>query len=139
MTYLLSGGNIYQMESEPTKRVIDSESARNWLLTHYKRNALARKLSWAIAPAFFFDVLDSPCQYCGVDAANRLVIPGHTFIYLYNGLDRMHSDLGYIQENVVACCGDCNKAKSNTEYDRWGRWIERLVLHQLNNPFCTIK
>ena len=30
---------------------------------------------------------------------------------MYNGVDRVDNDKGYIRDNIVSCCSDCNRSK----------------------------
>lgn len=99
------------------KHVLDNRRrVREWCQKHpeYKngpRNRFARakskakfrEISWALT----FDqwsaiVLGAPCEYC-----HKALDPTGS------GLDRKDSDLGYSPENVVPCCGDCNKIKND--------------------------
>lgn len=52
-------------------------------------------------------VLDADCHYCGQHIET-----------LGSSLDRKDSDKGYTLDNVVPCCGDCNKVKNDVlSYD----------------------
>lgn len=54
----------------------------------------------------FNEVLDLwklGCHYCGVDIMRDTGI----------GLDRIKFNIGYIQGNVLPCCGSCNKIRNN--------------------------
>ena len=42
-----------------------------------------------------------PCHYCGGSPKAR------------RGLDRVDNNVNYVLENVVPCCWDCNKGKSD--------------------------
>lgn len=49
-----------------------------------------------------------------------------TGVFIYNGVDRKDSSLGYAEDNVVPCCKECQKAKSNTPYDSFVAFINRV-------------
>ena len=50
--------------------------------------------------------------------------------FVYNGIDRIDSKIGYLPNNVTPCCKWCNKAKSNTPHDEWVAYLDRLVRHR---------
>lgn len=62
-------------------------------------------------------LLTSPCHYCG--GMSRTGV---------SGIDRIDSSKGYITGNVLSCCWMCNRAKSNTSYDAFMAWIQRIAL-----------
>ena len=43
--------------------------------------------------------------------------------FIYNGLDRIDSTLPHNENNVVPCCIQCNRAKSNKTSDYFKSWI----------------
>lgn len=47
--------------------------------------------------------------------------------YFYNGIDRKDNDIGYVIENCVSCCDECNKAKRNMLYEKWIAYLDRIV------------
>lgn len=67
--------------------------------------AKARDLELTISKQMFIEICnrDEPCFYCNgmLDTDKR---KGHR-------LDRLDNNLGYTLENVVTCCGFCNKIK----------------------------
>lgn len=48
-------------------------------------------------------LLQNGCFYCKKDL----------FLESGGSLDRINNDLGYFKENVLPCCGDCNKLRGN--------------------------
>lgn len=48
-------------------------------------------------------LIDKTCHYCN---RNLYELTGHS-------LDRIEPDKGYVLENVLPCCGDCNTIKMN--------------------------
>lgn len=66
-----------------------------------KADAEARGLSWKISRVFFENhIKNSNCYYCLLP----LNVCG-------SGLDRIDNTKGYIESNVVSCCGNCNLAR----------------------------
>jgi len=60
---------------------------------------------------------DTPCHYCGGEVTQRL------------GLDRVDSAKGYIPGNVVQCCLNCNRMKSDHSVDEWVAHMEKVLEH----------
>lgn len=50
--------------------------------------------------------------------------------YIYNGIDRIDSNLKHIKSNIVPCCYSCNFAKSNLSLDEFYSWIKRIQEYQ---------
>lgn len=61
-----------------------------------------RGLSWTITKEEHASLLLKPCEYCG----KELNPTG-------SGLDRMNNTIGYEIYNVVPCCRECNRVKSD--------------------------
>lgn len=76
---------------------------------YYKKNAKTRELSWNLSFDAFCTIILSRCWYCNSDPS-RIVESSWDSI-LVNGVDRIDSNLGYQDDNVVSCCQHCNYAK----------------------------
>ena len=71
-----------------------------------KRNAASRNLTWELDLETYLKLVSKPCFYCG----NRL---GNVQTEIGAGLDRLVNSLGYTKENVIPCCGSCNRVRSD--------------------------
>lgn len=49
--------------------------------------------------------------------------------FIYNGLDRIDSSRGHDLDNVVPCCFQCNRSKSDKSLDEFGEWICHVYCH----------
>lgn len=49
--------------------------------------------------------------------------------FTYNGLDRIDSSQGHIENNIVSCCWDCNKSKMDMSLKDFLSHIERIYNH----------
>ena len=56
--------------------------------------------------------------------ANKHLFP----IYLYSGIDRIDSNLGYLENNVVPCCKFCNFMKLNLTTEDFLNRIAKIYL-----------
>lgn len=105
------------------------DSAFNVLIRKYKKNAQNYSREWLLsndeAQLLFF----GNCHYCNTPPSNMLSTAGQTLIY--NGIDRMDNDRGYVFDNVVSCCGFCNMAKRGHSYEEFVSWIDRLVEYKV--------
>lgn len=64
----------------------------------YKRRSTSRGLNFELTLDFFKEQIKKPCYYCGET-------------YKGIGFDRKDNSIGYIEHNVVPCCGGCNMMK----------------------------
>lgn len=103
----------------------------------YKRRAIKDGLEFAISKEKFKELVQDKCHYCGSEPYgeekiyenNRGVRKSGKYIsrFIYNGLDRIDSNKGYVIDNVVSCCGICNHAKHTMSYEKFVAWLDRLV------------
>lgn len=115
-----------------------SKAGFNILKIRYKNNAKSRNLDFDLSDEQFKKLTTSNCFYCNqvpsMHTRNSNVKYKNEGIaefgnYIYNGIDRIDSDLGYTIENCVPCCGICNIAKSNYKQDEFLEWIKRVYKH----------
>jgi hypothetical protein len=69
-------------------------------LAKYRNTDKAKGLSNDLTEAFVERLLERPCDYCGTTEEPR-------------GLDRLDNSLGHLQANVVPCCAECNRIRSD--------------------------
>lgn len=50
-------------------------------------------------------------------------------MFVRNGIDRVDSAQGYVLTNVVPCCKQCNRAKSDLSREEFLTWVERVHAH----------
>jgi hypothetical protein len=100
-------------------------AAFNEVYRDYKRKAKKRGLEWSLSEEFFREITQRDCVYCGVKPNNCTT--KNTGDFTYNGVDRVDSDLGYYEGNVVPCCGSCNLAKGVKSLAEWEAWLARVT------------
>lgn len=133
-----SGPQISRREyAEYTKRYCYSLFKYSW-----KRLEKTNRKSdvWTIDQ--WYSLASSPCHYCGViDTRNiakaRLKEGGYYSQYPkeevakydldVNGVDRVDSSKGYLFDNCVSCCGQCNIAKSDYTKEEFLAMARRIV------------
>lgn len=81
------------------------EAAFNLVLRKYK----GRNREFALTAEEFRKLTKGNCFYCNrCPSAVQRTAAGE---YVYNGIDRVDSSLGYTTENCVPCCTRCNVMK----------------------------
>lgn len=104
-------------------------SALNRIIKNYKAGAKKRKYEYKLTDEQFSKLIKLPCYYCGVDSSliwtnDKKIIKEESF--KYNGIDRLNNNIGYIEENCVPCCKQCNYAKCKLTYEEWKSWLGRI-------------
>lgn len=66
--------------------------------SHAKGIAKSRNYECLISRERFIELWNQPCNYCDKSILLETGI----------GLDRLDNKLGYVESNIVPCCGDCN-------------------------------
>ena len=79
------------------------------IFKRYKRNAENKALLFDLSLESFKNLVNQPCFYCGTLKSNTVSVSVE--VLEYNGVDRVQNNLGYTEDNCVACCCHCNWAK----------------------------
>lgn len=109
--------------------------ARNQVLASYRASAQRRGLAWELTDEQFEAIICQPCTYCGCAASNVTRSRSRSSTeFIWNGIDRRDSALGYISGNVLPCCSVCNNAKRDMSYDDFMAWIARLTEYHFFHP-----
>lgn len=74
------------------------------------------------------NIITKPCYYCGIESSNvhKTSTVDDYGVFKYNGIDRVDSDKGYEDGNVVPCCCICNRAKSTLSQDEFYSWVKKV-------------
>jgi hypothetical protein len=97
----------------------------------YRHQAKQRGLKWELSKAEFLSLVHQRCYYCNRPPSNLNEFVGGKQLAraVYNGIDRVNSELGYNAENVVPSCFICNRAKGSMHVDQFLEWIH--AVHRL--------
>lgn len=112
-------------------RLLPGESAKNQLMLIYKRGAKKRNFSFELTKDQFLSLTSGNCHYCG--SSPQLIINPAKYrgkgngAYVYNGIDRKDSNVGYVFENCVTACRACNYAKGRLTYNEFIEWLNNLI------------
>jgi len=115
--------------------------AKNIVYGNYKNYASSEKIEFSLTKEEFFKLCAASCYYCGSAPSTVRVIHNrlHPSIYVYNGIDRINSNLGYLPNNVVSCCKKYNFSKSNRSQEDFISWVKKLVSHTRSTDNPIIK
>ena len=105
------------------------EAAFNVIVRHYKDGAKRRGLAFDLTPDECRVLFQNPCHYCGQPPSNVMKLPQLNGSFVYNGIDRLTNEEGYVLENCVSCCIICNKAKRTSDSTTFKAWIARAYKH----------
>lgn len=93
------------------------------VLNLYRMSAKKRGHVWELTDKQAIALMVSSCRYCGCD-------PGTHNLNGLNGIDRADSSQGYIESNVVPCCGKCNMMKGMRTPDEFLGHVASIVEYQ---------
>lgn len=117
----LSGG---LKTSCKTNHLEKGEAGFNFLFRNYKNGANLRGFEFNLTKEQFKKYTKENCFYCG--SPPNQVHKKEKDIYIYNGIDRINNSKGYVEGNVVACCGTCNMAKRRMSQEEFISWINKV-------------
>lgn len=109
------------------KRLPIGEAQFNELLCAYRRSARKRNISFDLSKEEFKKLTKQECFYCGEPPSQIFKsrkIEG--YIYIYNGIDRIDSDIGYKKGNTVSCCKKCNISKHDMPQNEFFEMVKKI-------------
>lgn len=87
----------------------------------YRKNAETRDLILTITREQFASLVTQRCHYCGRTPEERSC--------LINGVDRLDNAVGYVWDNCVPCCFECNRAKCKMGAEAFYAWVQQVYGH----------
>jgi hypothetical protein len=118
-------------EKKETYRLGFGVAAQNRIFMSYSRSAKYAVREFSIPKEEFIKIIQQDCYYCGSSPTNITRSKTNKVILLYNGVDRLDSKKGYVEGNVVPCCGDCNFMKKNMLPDKFLNQIISIYNHTI--------
>lgn len=115
------------------KRLSNGEASFNYLYSQYKTSASKREIEFKLSIDAFKVLTKGYCYFCNQPPLQiaRQSKGCNTGTYIYNGIDRLSSNLGYIVENCVPCCKICNYAKMELSEQDFLNHIKRIYNHSV--------
>lgn len=90
----------------------------------------------------FYQISQMNCFYCNDPPRNNFnraksdkkssIKAKQSGSFVYNGLDRIDSNLLHSIDNVVACCKRCNWGKGKLNLEEFQTWMKRIKTYQEN-------
>lgn len=126
---IVRGGHLRRGDAKSCgclKELPNGEAAFNRLLGSYQLSAKKRGIVWNLTDEQFRDITAGDCHYCGSTPSQKSCSRNGNGDYIYNGIDRVVSTIGYAIGNVVSCCWECNRMKGDMEYEEFLKQIKRI-------------
>lgn len=140
-----------QNKGKPSPRRVGAKIAEHHIwLTRLKRGAKDRSLPVQIDDQRLIEIGSQNCIYCGAEprrveeakrayqrhAAYQGRISDTTYYdsdpFYTNGIDRIDSSKGYIEDNCVPCCEMCNTMKLDHSAEEWFAHMRKVLSFQEN-------
>jgi len=109
-------------------------SGERYAYKRIKSDAAAARREFTITLQWFASMCHKPCHYCGRIDINSISVKSRSakggYIvknFRYNGIDRIDSSIGNVQENCVPCCVVCNRGKNSMGHDEWVEYLDTLI------------
>lgn len=102
------------------------------IIDNSRQKSKRKNVSFELSNEQAFSLLTSPCHYCGskgtlrVSSVDKRLGVKNPRQFVCNGLDRVDSSLGYVEDNVVPCCVNCNKAKNDLTVEQFKELVTNI-------------
>lgn len=107
----LSCGCLRRKMQSERKIKPEGVAAKNNLYNIYMKTCVeSRGYQFELTKDQFFYLTKQNCYYC--DKPPSQIKKSKISQYIYNGIDRVDNSKGYLIDNVVSCCKQCNSSKS---------------------------
>lgn len=98
----------------------------NYQYSQYRSGAIRRGYEFKLSKLEIQALIQQPCFYCNA-SPSQVVAAYDDFVF--SGLDRLDNDKGYVADNVVPCCSNCNYAKRFMSVQQFRDWIKAIYHH----------
>lgn len=95
--------------------LIIKRGQEGWLMRQYIKHASKIGVNFDLSVEQFNSFLNKNCYYCG-DRPKNCINVSKNKKFIYNGIDRKNTTIGYVLNNCVPCCKLCNFSKRKTQY-----------------------
>jgi hypothetical protein len=118
--------NTFNREKKQRRLLLPGEALFNKILYSYKSSAIKRKIDWQISNDIAIALLKGSCFYCGSPPCRLKDYKRLNGKVLFNGIDRVNNNIGYIEENLVSCCSKCNFAKHTMSLEEFKNHVTKI-------------
>lgn len=114
------------------------------VISYYHNHCRQNNREFSLSRDEFYEICQLNCSYCGTPPSNVARLKTKTMgdrFFIYNGIDRVDNKKGYILENCVACCKQCNLMKKDMDTEEWISHIRKIIenLDAQNLRKCIIE
>lgn len=109
----------------------EGHTGRNSMFSCYKTKCKRQNIEFSITLEQFGEMTKQNCYYCGSEPSNKVAARNWNGDYIYNGIDRVDNNLGYIDGNMVPCCKNCNLAKRQLSKEQFLNMIKMIYERHL--------
>lgn len=109
-----------------TKNRSSKEAPLNKIYGQYRNRAVKLKKDFKLDKEQFKEITSKDCHYCGDKPYQLSYNKNKSFCYTYNGIDRIDNTKGYIIDNILPCCGNCNLMKKDMTYEEFLNYIKKI-------------
>lgn len=109
------------------ERPVNDEALWRRVFNGYRQNAKQRNITFDLDQNEVVELIQRDCHYCKAPPSNAVHSGRGPTKLLYNGIDRLNNQLGYITGNVVPCCKVCNYAKRDMSVDQFLCWVHQIA------------
>lgn len=121
-----SCGCLCKETASKKQRKAPGQATFNAVFLTYKNTAKRNNRIFDLTKEQFKNITSEKCNYCKrLPKTEKHNIYGNGS-YVYNGIDRVDNNLGYVLTNVVTCCNICNRAKGTLTLEEFKKWINDL-------------
>ena len=113
----------YNKEMISKRKISDLERVENSLIREYKHSAKQRNITYSLSDNLLLQLVKEPCNYCNSEPFKPHREDNN---FLYNGLDRINNNIGYLESNVVPCCYICNKMKGVLSKEEFMEHLDKI-------------
>lgn len=87
---------------------------------------------WELDFKTFKKLVYDSCFYCGIIGIRNVKDKHSDTRIRINGIDRIDNSKGYLKNNVVTSCFQCNQSKRHLSLDEFREWAKRLCQNMGN-------
>jgi len=127
-----SCGCLQRERTSETHSLPNGVASFNAMVSSMKAGAKKRGYEWHLADEQVRHLTEQPCHYCGMPPLQVSHPTECNGAYIHNGLDRVDNKKGYVIDNVVPCCKQCNRAKNTLTVDSFRSWICQAYKHAVS-------
>lgn len=129
-------GKKAKVPRKTKKRLEFGKAAFNVVFKKYKKSAMLKEMAFEFTEDEFRHITSQDCYYCGEPPSSKHINSykkPESEYYIYNGIDRTDNNIGYIKENCVPCCRQCNMMKRAYPVDEFLARISRIYNKLIKN------